>query len=136
MRPSLIAEAFLPDMRFITPVGEVGWVVTEPLAQTVSILDGQLRLAARVSVRVGEQRFRASADELRVAVATSHELVVVDRQGQPLWRLPWFRLRKQEHGLEVDVSGVPECHLDVHGVLWILLPPADELAMPGQERLF
>ncbi|WP_433053322.1 hypothetical protein [Dactylosporangium sp. CS-033363] len=102
MRPSLIAEASLPDMEHITHVGGVGWVVTEPSAPAVRILDSRLRLKALVNVPTGEQRFRVSADDRHVAVSTGEELAVVDYRGQLLWRTPWER----------GVAASPGCHLD------------------------
>lgn len=127
MRPRLIAEALLPDMRAITYLGGVGWLVTQPAARAVSILDDELRILARVPIPTEDQLLGASADDQRVAVVTNNDLIVVDRQGQLLWRMPWSLFRQRDQRAERRTSSTPRCHLDTHGVLWVHLPPKDEL---------
>lgn len=121
MRPELIAELPLPSRGGITHVDDIGWLVTHPADQVVTILGPHLRTVTRIHVPTGAMRFQASVNDRYLAVVTLDGLAVLDREGEVLWR----------RGLTIERAGLPcepNCYLNAHGVLWVYLPNGDELA--------
>ncbi|MEV6923296.1 hypothetical protein AB0M46_02120 [Dactylosporangium sp. NPDC051485] len=121
MRPRLINEVRLEGLQHVLPAAGLGWVVTEPATETVSLLDHDLQLVRRVSLPLAVPRLNVSATSRFVAIADSHELVVLDSAGDICWRRPWRRF-----GADPADTDVP-FHLDTDGILWIRVATTREL---------
>ncbi|AGZ39492.1 hypothetical protein [Actinoplanes friuliensis] len=114
MRPRLIAETTVPGLRWVEPIAGAGWVVTQPETPALTVLDTELRTLATVGLPAGDRDMQAAADDTLLAVGTGQELIALERDGQIRWRRSFG-------------AGRPDPHFDDHGVLWVHLPPADEL---------
>ncbi|WP_198171290.1 hypothetical protein [Actinoplanes awajinensis] len=121
MRPSLINEVRLDGLHRVLPAAGLGWLVTESDTDTVSLLDHDLQLVRRVSLPFTVPRLNASATSRFVAIADSHELVVLDRTGDISWRRPWHRC-----GADPTDTDVP-FHIDTDDILWIRVAATGEL---------
>ncbi|WP_211191614.1 hypothetical protein [Actinoplanes sp. TBRC 11911] len=120
MRPGLISEVRLDRLRHVRPAAGLGWVVTEA-TEAVSLLDHDLQLVRRVSLPFAVPRLDVSATSQFIAIADSHELVVLDSAGDIRWRRPRSHLRAGTADTETSF------HIDADGILWIRMATTREL---------
>ena len=113
MLARLINQVRLDGLRDVTPAVGLGWVVTEPARETVSVLDHNLQLLGRVPIDLTGSRIAVAAAGSFIAASDGNEIAVLDGAGKTCWRKAWDRFA------DAAIGDVPTLHIDADGVLWI-----------------
>jgi hypothetical protein len=121
MRARMISQVRLDGLHRIVPAAGMGWAITEPAGETVSLVDHDLGILGRIPIALASTRRTVSATKRFIAVADDQEIAVLDRNGGNRWRSPWARFTGDAGDGDIAF------HVDRDGILWARLPTGGQL---------